>query len=66
MRALYAIFCGLNPHKVWNMDVSNCAMSGVEMRHGRPCLVFANDDLHVRVPDLAGKLPVWGDANVRL
>ncbi|MBQ7543545.1 MAG: histidine phosphatase family protein [Synergistaceae bacterium] len=66
MRALYAVFCGLNPHKVWNMDVSNCAMSGVEMRHGRPCLVFANDDLHVRVPEMAGKLPVWGDSNVRL
>ena len=61
MRALYAVFLGLNPHKVWNMDVSNCAMSGVEMRHGRPCLVFANDDLHIRA-GCGEKLPVWGES----
>ena len=61
MRALYAVFLGLNPHKVWNMDVSNCAMSEVEMRHGRPCLVFANDDLHVRAGKLGENLPVWGE-----
>lgn len=61
MRALYAVFLGLNPHKVWNMDVSNCAMSGVEMRHGHPCLVFANDDLHVRAGKLGENLPVWGE-----
>jgi broad specificity phosphatase PhoE len=59
MRALYAVFLGLNPHKVWNMDVSNCAMSGVEMRYGRPCLVFANDNLHVRGGGAGQKLPVW-------
>ena len=62
MRALYAVFTGLNPHKVWNMDVSNCAISGVEMRHGRPCLVFANDDLHIRAGTLGEKLPVWGES----
>ncbi len=62
MRALYAVFVGLNPHKVWNMDVSNCAMSGVEMRYGRPCLVFANDDLHVRAGSYGEKLPVWGES----
>lgn len=62
MRALYAVFLGLNPHKVWNMDVSNCAMSGVEMRNGRPCLVFANDDLHIRAGELGRKLPVWGES----
>ena len=61
MRALYAVFLGLNPHKVWNMDVSNCAMSGVEMRYGRPCLVFANDDMHVRAGEAGQNLPVWGD-----
>ena len=59
MRALYAVFTGLNPHKVWNMDVSNCAISGVEMRRGRPCLVFSNDDLHVRAGDSGVKMPVW-------
>ena len=61
MRALYAIFVGLNPHKVWNMDVSNCAMSGVELRYGRPCLVFANDDMQIRAGEAGQKLPVWGD-----
>ena len=61
MRALYAVFVGLNPHKVWNMEVSNCAISGVEMRFGRPCLVFANDDLHVRAGSYGEKLPVWGE-----
>jgi len=62
MRALYAVFLGLNPHKVWNMDVSNCAMSGVEMRYGRPCLVFANDDLHVRGGTAGQNLPVWEES----
>ena len=62
MRALYAVLVGLNPHKVWNMDVSNCAMSGVEMRFGRACLVFANDDLHVRAGKYGENLPVWGDS----
>lgn len=61
MRALYAVFLGLNPHKVWNMEVSNCAMSGVEMRRGRPCLVFANDDMHIRAGEIGQKLPVWGE-----
>ena len=61
MRAMYAAFVGLNPHKVWNMDVSNCAMSGVEMRYGRACLVVANDDLHIRAGEAGQKLPVWGD-----
>ncbi|MBQ9419687.1 MAG: histidine phosphatase family protein [Synergistaceae bacterium] len=62
MRALYAVFLGLNPHKVWNMEVSNCAMSGVEMKRGRPSLVFANDDLHIRAGELGEKLPVWGES----
>ena len=67
MRALYAVFLGLNPHKVWNIDVSNCSMSGVEMRHGRPCLVFTNDDIHIRGGEAGQKLPVWGDTyGVRL
>lgn len=61
MRAMYAVFLGLNPHKVWNMDVSNCAMSGVEMRNGHACLAFTNDDLHVREAEAGQNLPVWGD-----
>ena len=61
MRALYAVFLGLNPHKVWNMDVANCAMSGVELRNGRANLVFSNDDLHVRAGIAGQNLPVWGD-----
>lgn len=60
MRALYAVFTGLNPHKTWNMDVSNCSISGVEMRNGRACLAFTNDDLHIRAGAYGEKLPVWG------
>ena len=60
MRALYAVFLGLNPHKTWNMDVSNCAMSGIEIRNGRACLSFANDDLHIRAGEFGEKIPVWG------
>lgn len=60
MRALYAVFLGLNPHKVWNIDVSNCSITGVEMRYGRPCLAFANDDLHIRAGKPGESLPVWG------
>ena len=63
MRALYAVFVGLNPHKVWNMEVSNCSMSGIEMRRGRPVLIFTNDDLHVRAGKYGEKLPVWGENN---
>ena len=61
MRALYAVFLGFNPHKVWNFEVSNCSMSGVEMKRGRPSLIFANDDLHIRAGKLGEKLPVWGE-----
>lgn len=61
MRALYAVFVGLNPHKVWNMEVSNCSMSGIEMKRGRPVLIFTNDDLHIRAGELGEKLPVWGE-----
>ena len=62
MRALYAVFVGLNPHKVWNMEVSNCAMSGIEIKFGRACLIFANDDLHIRAGKIGEKLPVWGES----
>ena len=60
MRAIYAVLVGLDPHMVWNMDVSNCAMSGVEVRNGRICLAFANDDLHIRGREAGQAMPVWG------
>ena len=66
MRALYAVFVGLNPHKVWNIEVSNCSMSGIEMRRGRPTLIFTNDDLHIRAGEIGEKLPVWpGENNIK-
>ncbi|MBQ9565034.1 MAG: histidine phosphatase family protein [Synergistaceae bacterium] len=58
-RALYAVLAGMDPHKVWNVDVSNCAISGVEIRMGRPRLAFANDDLHIRAGKAGRTLPVW-------
>ena len=66
MRALYAVFVGLNPHKVWNMEVSNCSMSGIEMRRGRPTLIFMNDDLHIRAGEIGEKLPIWPGENKKL
>ena len=66
IRALYAVFVGLNPHKVWNIEVSNCSMSGIEMRRGRPTLIFTNDDLHIRAGEIGEKLPVWpGENNLK-
>ena len=62
MRALYAVFVGLNPHKVWNVEVSNCSMSGIEIKFGRACLMFANDDLHIRAGKYGENLPVWGES----
>lgn len=59
MRALYAVLAELDPHTVWNLDVSNCAISGVELRQGRMRLAFANDDLHIRAGEAGRRLPVW-------
>ena len=61
MRALYAVFLGFNPHKTWNMDVSNCSMSGIEIRHSQPVLAFLNDNMHIRAGEYGEKLPVWGE-----
>ncbi|MBQ3401763.1 MAG: histidine phosphatase family protein [Synergistaceae bacterium] len=63
MRALYAVFLGLNPHKTWNIDVANCSMSGIEIHKGRPWLSFTNDNMHIRAGEYGEKLPVWGDMN---
>ena len=59
IKALYAVFLGLDLHKTWGMDVSNCSISGIEMRNGRACLAFSNDDLHIR--SSFKNLPVWGE-----
>ncbi len=61
MRAMYAVIMGLNPHNTWNMEVSNCSMSGIEIRKGMAHLSFTNDDLHIRAGKYGEKLPVWGD-----
>ena len=59
MRGLYAVLLGFDPHTVWRMNVSNCAMSGVEWRAGRASLMFSNDDLHIRGGAPGRKLPIW-------
>ena len=59
IRALYAIMVGLDPHRVWKMNVSNCAMSGVELGPSGASLMFANDDLHIRAGEAGQSLPVW-------
>ena len=62
IRALHAVLLGFNPHKTWNIDVSNCSITGIEIRNGRACLAFSNDDLHIRakINDFKN-LPVWGE-----
>ena len=59
MRALFAVLLDLDPHTVWNIKTSNCAISGVEVRERQISLAFANDDLHLRNPSEALPLPVW-------
>ena len=59
IRALFAVLLGFNPHKTWNIDASNCSMSGIEIRNGRACLAFSNDDLHIKAENIGVTLPVW-------
>lgn len=59
MRALYAVIMGLNPHKTWYMDVSNCAMSGVEIIGKRRYLSFTNDNNHITGGECGVSLPIW-------
>ena len=58
MRALFAVLLGLDPHSVWNIKTSNCAISGIEIHEYQTSLAFANDDLHLKVPEGVA-LPVW-------
>ncbi len=59
VRALYAVLVGLDPHSVWRLGVSNCSVSGVEVREGEAALVFSNDDLHLRRDTEGSPLPLW-------
>ena len=59
MRALYVVLLGLDPHTVWSVKASNCAMSGVEIREHQSSLAFANDDLHLKGIPEGIRLPVW-------
>jgi alpha-ribazole phosphatase/probable phosphoglycerate mutase len=61
VRALYVVLLGLDPHTVWNLRMSNCALSGIEVREHETSLVFSNDELHLRETGLPENvnLPVW-------
>lgn len=61
MRALYAVMLGLNPHKTWNIEVSNCSVSGIEIAGGQKYLSFLNDYLHVAAGKTGENLPLWGE-----
>jgi broad specificity phosphatase PhoE len=59
MRALFSVLLGVDPHVVWNLKASNCALNGVEVRKDQTLLAFSNDELHLK-EELAGiTLPLW-------
>jgi alpha-ribazole phosphatase/probable phosphoglycerate mutase len=61
IRALYVVLLGLDPHTVWNLRMSNCALSGIEVRERETSLAFSNDELHLKEIDMSENtaLPVW-------
>lgn len=62
IRALIAIILGIDPHKAWNVEVSNCAMTGFEFVDGIARLYFANDDMHIRAGKIRADMPIWGES----
>lgn len=58
MRALFVVLLDLDPHSVWNIKTSNCAISGIEVREYQTSLTFSNDDLHLRIAE-GVSMPVW-------
>ena len=59
MRALFVVLLQLDPHTVWNIKTSNCALCGIEVREHGNSMVFSNDDLHLRDIAEGVSLPVW-------
>jgi alpha-ribazole phosphatase/probable phosphoglycerate mutase len=61
IRALYVVLLGFDPHTVWNIRMSNCALSGIEVRENETFLAFSNDELHLKAADTPENvnLPVW-------
>lgn len=59
MKALYAVMVGLDPHTAWNLEVRNCAISGIEYHDNKVWLKFSNDDMHIRGGEAGRSMPVW-------
>ncbi|MDR1732742.1 MAG: histidine phosphatase family protein [Synergistaceae bacterium] len=59
IRALFVVLLKMDPHSVWNISASNCAISGIEIREFQNQLIFSNDDLHLRDVPEGVALPVW-------
>jgi alpha-ribazole phosphatase/probable phosphoglycerate mutase len=59
IRALFVAMLGLDPHTVWNIKTSNCALSGIEVRRHQSSLAFSNDVLHLAETLEGIPLPVW-------
>jgi alpha-ribazole phosphatase/probable phosphoglycerate mutase len=61
IRALYVVLLRFDPHTVWNLSMSNCALSGIEVRESETSLAFSNDELHLKEIDMPenAALPVW-------
>ena len=59
IRALLVAFLGLDPHTVWTIKVSNCSLTGIEVREHETLLAFSNDTLHLQGPLSGDRLPLW-------
>ncbi len=62
MRVLIAMILGIDPHKAWNVEASNCGMTGIEIVDDIARLYFANDDLHIRGGEYGVNMPIWGES----
>jgi broad specificity phosphatase PhoE len=58
-RALLAVLLGFDPNTVWSIKMSNCALSGIEVRKDQSFLAFSNDVLHLDKTLEGVPLPVW-------
>jgi alpha-ribazole phosphatase/probable phosphoglycerate mutase len=59
IRALLSVLLGFDPHTIWNIKMSNCALSGIEVRKTQSSLVFSNDALHLDESLEGIPLSVW-------
>ncbi|MBQ6919160.1 MAG: histidine phosphatase family protein [Synergistaceae bacterium] len=47
IRALFCVILGFDPHTIWNLEVSNCSISEIEITDAKSTLIYANDVHHL-------------------